>query len=124
VIDPTNSTELEELLSQRLTRLENSVEYSTVARINGRTMNNRLIHSQALTDVMALITAAMETDRQQAAMEAKAAEWLKIAELTNLTAKRNKFVKFIYLPYDYAKQRVKDLRADMAAQAKLQGGQE
>lgn len=38
-------------LSEVLTKLENAVEQATLARIHGRTYNNRMIHAHAMTRI-------------------------------------------------------------------------
>lgn len=62
--------ELDEAMGQVLTRLENAVEHSTAARMNGRTTSNRMIHANALTELSDLVTAHLDTVCQAAVREA------------------------------------------------------
>lgn len=66
--NPTEA-ELEKKLSELLTELENAVERSTVARINGRTYSNRMIHGGYLAKMLDAVSQAKEAWTREARID-------------------------------------------------------
>jgi hypothetical protein len=56
---PANKEQVESRVGEILTRLENTVERSTLARQQGRTGNHRMVHANAMTEIYDLIQAHM-----------------------------------------------------------------